>query len=117
MFFKEFAKNAASAGFCLLAKCYLNQFLIKEYGKMLTLEIDPEKKKIQLEVLLNGETESLHVSVGRYECIANNGDSRLMLKEITTSRQWLNVLLENKFPEGLLIPINGQTASMVNGIL
>ncbi len=99
---------------CLPVRLYLNQFIIKEYGKMLKLEIDPRNQTMNLEVLLKGEAESLHVSVGRYACIAANGDSRLMLHDVTTSREWMNALLQGLYPDGVSVPMDETIASLMN---
>lgn len=107
-----FANNA-----CLPVRMYLNQFIIKEYGKMLKLEIDPVKQTMSLEVLLKGEVEPLHVSVGRYACVAANGDSRLTLHDVTTSREWINALIQGLHPNGLSVPLNGTVATLANKVM
>ncbi len=65
---------------------------LKEYGKMLQFNLDSKEKTITLEVMLDGEKEPLHVRVNRYE-IFNEGDkSYLIVKDIVTSRAWINTV-------------------------
>ena len=45
---------------------------IKEYGKMLKLNLDSNQKSIEMEVLLDGEHEPLKVHVKNYEMTEEN---------------------------------------------
>ncbi len=112
----NFARNMAIYGISASVKHYLNLFLIKEYGQMIKLEIDPTTKTMSLEVLLKGEPEPVHVHIGRYECVSNNGNSCLTLKDVTTSKDWMNVLVANLFSDGITIPMDEQIISIANGI-
>lgn len=112
-----FARNMAINGISASVKHYLNLFLIKEYGQMLKLEINPTTKTMNLEVLLKGETEPVQVHVGRFECVSSNGNSGLTLTDVTTSKDWMNALVANLFSDGISIPIDEQIISIANGIL
>ena len=69
---------------------------IKLYGEVLDIEIDTKQNKLELEVLLKGEIESLKISIGQYTL----QDNKIIISQISTSREWLNTLskeyLENK---------------------
>ncbi len=70
-------------------------FKIKEYGEMLKLNLDSQNKKIDFEVMLKGEKEPLKVFVNEYEITEENGKYFLFAKDITTSREWINIVAEN----------------------
>jgi len=69
---------------------------IKSYGEVLNIEIDTQQNRLEVEVLLKGEKESLKVSIGKYLLEEN----KITISKISTSREWLNTLskeyLENK---------------------
>ena len=65
---------------------------IKEYGKMLKLNLDSTNKSIELEVMLEGEKESLTVKVRKYEIIEEGGGHRLRIEGIETSRAWIDTV-------------------------
>jgi len=115
--FVKLAKSMALSGLSSSMKYYLNYFLIKEYGEMLKLEIDPENQSMRLEVLLKGEHEAIQIHVGNYEYDSQNGESGLLLRNVTTSRAWMNTLVNNLYAEGLKIPIDGQIASILKGVM
>ena len=68
---------------------------IKEYGEMLNLNLDSQNKTIDFEVMLKGEKEPLKVFVKNYEISEENGKYFLYAKDISTSREWINVVAEN----------------------
>jgi len=67
----------------------------KEYGEMLKLNLDSTNKTINLEVMLKGEKEPLEIKVNQYEIIQENGKSFISLNELTTSREWIDVIAKN----------------------
>jgi len=68
---------------------------IKEYGKMLKLNLDSTNKTIELEIMLKGEKEPLKVFVNSYEISEEDGKYFLYAKDIKTSREWINIIAEN----------------------
>jgi hypothetical protein len=113
----KLARNMAVSGVCLTVKCWLNLYLIKEYGEMLKLEIDSENRTMNVEVLLKGESAPIRIHVGRYDCVTGNGNSGVVLQEISTSREWMNSLITNLHPDGLTIPMDEQIVSIAKGVL
>ncbi len=69
----------------------LNRYM-KEYGKMLKLELDSKSKKMMMEVMLEGEKEPLRVEVERYELSEAGGKHYLKVYGIHTSRAWINTV-------------------------
>lgn len=117
MEFGKLARNMAVSGVCLSVKCWLNLYLIKEYGEMLKLEIDSENRTMNVEVLLKGESEPIRIQVGRYDYVSGNGESGMVLQNVNTSREWMNALITNLHPNGLTIPMDEQIVSIAKGVL
>ena len=65
---------------------------VKEYGKMLKLNLDSESKTIELELMLDGEKEPLHVKVNHYKLKEEQGRHYLVAEDIVTSRAWINTV-------------------------
>ena len=65
---------------------------VKEYGKMLKLNLDSESKTIELELMLDGEKEPLQVKVNHYKLSQENGKHYLVAEDIVTSRAWINTV-------------------------
>ncbi len=65
---------------------------VKEYGKMLKLNLDSESKTIELELMLDGEKEPLHVKVNHYKLNEEQGRHYLVAEDIVTSRAWINTV-------------------------
>jgi hypothetical protein len=64
--------------------------LMKEYGRMLRLDLDSAKKCISMEVMLEGEAEPLHINISCYELSEEEGEYFLKLYGVETSRTWIN---------------------------
>jgi len=65
---------------------------IKEFGEMIKLNLDSQNKTIELEVMLEGEKEPLHVKVNRYALNEENGSHYLVAEDIVTFRAWINTI-------------------------
>jgi len=109
--FKKMKDTALSKG----AKVAINSY-IKEYGKMLKLNLDSKNKSINLEVLLDGEKEPLSVNVQRYELTEENGKHFLKIYGIQTSRAWINTVA-GSYLEGKSFEIPNEYAKMLKVIV
>jgi len=109
--FRKMKDAALSKG----AKVAINNY-IKEYGKMLKLNLDSKNKSIELEVLLEGETEPLSVNVERYELAEENGKHLLKIYGIQTSRAWINTIA-GSYLEGKSFEIPEEYAKMLKVIV
>jgi len=67
-------------------------YKIKGYGKMLHFDLDSKSKKIDLEIMLDGECEPLRIAIGRYE-LSPEGDT-VRFHDITTSRAWVTTIAQ-----------------------
>ncbi len=87
---KSFKDRIVSKG----ARAAVNRYMAP-YGRVTELVLDSRRKRIELTVMLKGEREDLHVTVGRYELTQENGRHTLTLHDVVTSREWIDTLAEN----------------------
>jgi len=73
------------------AQVALNRY-ISDFGKLLSLRLDSKHKSIALEIMLDGESEPLSVSIAHYKLYEEKGHFRLSVRGITTSRRWLDTV-------------------------
>ena len=108
---KLFKDTAISKGLQLASNS-----LIKEYGKVLKLNINSKDKSIDLEVMLEGELEPISVNIGGYHIIEDSGKKFIVLDNITTSRAWLN-RVANNFLNGKRFELPQQYADLLEMII
>jgi len=65
-----------------------------EYGEMLEISVDSQGKTVRVQALLKGETTPISISLERYEFVSENGVTWLRFEGLSTSREWINTLLE-----------------------
>lgn len=68
---------------------------MKRYGEMMDFQIDSENKRILLKVSLKGEPEPLIVTVNKYEIMKVDGKDFLIIRNVTTSKEWMNLIAED----------------------
>lgn len=89
---------------------------IKEYGKMLKLNLDSQNKCIDIEVMLEGEHEPLSVHIGKYELTEERGMHFLKIHNVHTSRAWINTIA-SAYLEGKRFQIPSDYAKMLKVIV
>jgi len=75
-------------------KIVINKVIAK-YGNIIKLQLDSQEKEMNLEVFLKGEEDILQVKINKYYIKNENHKNFLILKEVKTSREWLNLLIED----------------------
>jgi len=91
------------------AKIAINQSIIKEYSEIVKLNLNSKFKSMDLEIMLDGENESLTVQIENY---AITEDDRLRVSGIRTSRTWINKLT-SKYLEGKEFQVPAEYAQML----
>ena len=89
---------------------------IKEYGKMLKLNLDSKQKNIEMKVMLDGEHEPLSVHVRQYEMSEENGKHFLKVHGVTTSRAWINTVVSS-YLEGKTFEVPTEYAKMLKVVI
>ncbi len=71
---------------------------MERYARMLKLEISRDDKSILLEVLPNGESNPIQITIGHYEILTGEKNG-IRISHIRTSRQWMTELIQTLAPE------------------
>ncbi len=74
------------------AVAMLNQSVLKPYGTLKELKLDTRRRTIDAELELKGESQPVTIAISEYEIIEEADAAYLVLKGITTSREWLTTL-------------------------
>jgi hypothetical protein len=78
-----------------LAVAYLNETLLKPYGRVTQLRIDSTGKTIRLTGELKGESAPVEIEIFDYEIGRDEAGDFVIVKELRTSREWLTELARN----------------------
>ena len=105
---KTMKDKALSTG----AKVAINQ-QIRNYGEVTQLQLNSKLKRINMDILLNGESESISVVIEYYEITEENN---LKIDGITTSREWIDQLIYT-YVEGKEIPLQSEYATMLKALV
>ena len=90
------ARDRTVAG--ILRKFFTYRF--GDIGSLTSLRIDSKLRTMHLELKLRGEERPLQVRIGRYGLVEEAGKTFLEVREIETSRPWINAALSHFFAEG-----------------
>jgi hypothetical protein len=107
---------ASACAIGIAAKLYINKFIFMEYGEMLKLEINSLEKKVYAEVLLKGESEHVFIT-GLYSVSRQKIQATITLREITTSKAWMDVVIKNILNGEISFPINNQLCSLADLVI
>ena len=99
------------AGTSLAIKTAVNS-KIKEYGEMLKFSLDSKTKSIEMEVMLDGEKEPLHIKVNSYSITEEDGKNFLVANDIVTSRAWINTIAK-QYLNGQKVEIPSEYVSIL----
>ncbi len=72
-------------------------YFISDYGTLSYFSVDSSKKSIDLTVMLNGELTELNLKLFNYFIFYEEDKAFFSFESIHFSRQWLNMLYQNKF--------------------
>ncbi len=89
---------------------------IGEYGEMVKLTVDSKRKRIEAEVMLEGEQAPIDVTVQRYELFEKAGKYFLSVEGVRTSRAWIDTLAAS-FLEGRTFEIPPAYARMLKSVI
>jgi hypothetical protein len=65
------------------------------YGTMTQLKIDPERKTIDVELMLRGERDPIQIHLSDYSLCSTPNGGAFSAIDIRVSREWMNVLAED----------------------
>ena len=86
---------------------------ISEYGEIVKLNLNSKFKTMDMEILLDGENESVKIQVEHYEITEENS---LRISGVTTSKAWVTTLAYNHL-EGKTFDVPDEYAKMLKSVL
>ena len=89
----------------------LNMFLKNGYGEVTALQFDGRERTLKMQLMLNGESSSIEVEVGRFEPEMEGDDLYVKLSEVRISRAWLQALVQSRI-EGRRLKVPAALAGM-----
>lgn len=78
--------------------------LISGFGTVSDFSVDSTTKQIVAVLQLRGESLPLTIDILKYEVESVNGESHLIIRELKSSKEWLDIAL-NKYIASLQIAI------------
>lgn len=74
---------------------YILNRLIRNYGRLVELQINPGERKIRAAVLLSGEQQPVDLNIEEYRIIINRNSTSFVIKTARSSRPWVNAILRD----------------------
>ncbi len=88
----------------------------EEYAKMLNFNLDSDEKTIDMDILLRGEEEPIHINIGHYELTQDSGEYYISVDSITASREWIEVFANNLIA-GKMFKVPSNYANMISMLI
>lgn len=71
----------------------------ERYGEIRHLRVDTQERRLSAELRLRGDPIPIEVSQARYRVESTAAGSVLTFFDVRTSKEWLQHLIEDRFPE------------------
>ena len=107
-FFSD-SKDRLVAGFALPM---LNNGPLKPYGEATDFKLNSTNKTLEVTVRLRGEQTPIRVEVQDYEISEEDGKTFVVLKRISTSREWMTELAQ-QFLAGKRLEVPPQVSTVL----
>src|SRR5262245_40234721 len=92
-----------------MAPSLLNKALLKPYGRIIELKLNSRDKALEITLELKGEQEPVHLDIQEYEVIQEDGRCFLVIKKVSTSREWLTAIAK-ELAVGKRLELPGEAA-------
>jgi len=86
---------------------------ISEYGEIVKLNMNSKFKTMDMEILLDGEKESVKIQIEHYEITEEN---TLKISGVTTSKAWITTLAHAHL-EGKTFDVPDEYAKMLRAVI
>lgn len=73
----------------------LSRQFVGRYGTLSDIRLDSRERKIELELLLKGESSPVRIFIQRYDILSEEEKSYIVCRDITVSREWMKALAED----------------------
>lgn len=97
-FITELARQGKDRAVSKTLEILAGQF-IGRYGTLSDLRLDSHERKIDLEVLLKGESSPVRISISRYDIVSEGQKKYIVFRDVTVSREWMRALAEDILKE------------------
>ena len=94
------------------ARTGMNQYM-SEYGEIVKLSLNSKFKSMEIEIMLDGENESVKVQVEHYEITEEN---TLRISGVSTSKAWITTLAHTHL-EGKTFDVPDEYAKMLKAVI
>jgi hypothetical protein len=91
------------------ARAFLNRE-IATFGTVTDLTVDTRLRKASLTAELRGESVPIRIEIGSYDLLEQNGRTCIRIQELTASREWLKVAME-QYLIGRPLPLPAKVVS------
>ncbi|MDR3414988.1 MAG: hypothetical protein P4L83_02280 [Nevskia sp.] len=93
---KTLARGVKDGAMAMALKAYVNDRL-SAYGEVTDCSVDTEASRLTVKAMLKGERDSVTATIERYEMEREGEDCYIVLKQFSSSRAWLTLLLTKLF--------------------
>jgi len=97
-FLKKAIKSGKDMAISSAVKVFAEKY-ISGFAVINTIEIDSSQKSFTAEVVLKGEKDPISLKVARYEIISEGERHLLIPHNVSSSRQWLDILAKEYLEE------------------
>ncbi|HPD21029.1 MAG: hypothetical protein ACOX3E_04550 [Desulfomonilia bacterium] len=73
----------------------LGRQVVSRYGTLRDITLDSHARKIEIEVLLEGESSPIRVSINRFDIVFEGEEAMVIFRDIAVSRAWMKTLAED----------------------
>lgn len=94
----------------------LNNAWLKPFGHATSLKIDSTSKTAELCLELKGEQTPLNIHVQDYEVVKEPEGTFIIIKAVTTSREWLTAMAR-EYAVGRRLRVPPEAAGMMSRVL
>ena len=94
----------------------LNNAWLKPFGHATSLKIDSSNKTAEISLELKGEQMPLTIHVNDYDLLTEPNGTFVVLKSVTTSREWMTALAR-EYLVGRRLAVPAEHAGMISRFL
>lgn len=91
-------RGAKDGALALSMKAFLNEKL-GMYGEILECAVDTKSNRVMLKAHLKGEAHTVTAAIERYDLEREGTDQYIVLKQFSSSREWLTLVLQRFFTD------------------
>ncbi len=73
----------------------LGRQAVSRYGTLCDITLDSLHRKIEIEVLLKGESCPVRISINRFDIVFEGDQASVVFRDIAVSREWMKTLAED----------------------